>query len=384
MPMTEPWIIVGKGPAGLLAASLLLEQGHRVVVVAKGQGSLPLWSGALDFYSWDTKQHPVKAPYDHADHLPGLSLNREQWQAGWEDWRRILQKVGVQTQVSPDRENLLSPTLSGVLVPRYLVPEWQYAVTDPEPVTVVSWDGILDLDLHLWAERYQQHTKMAAKTIQRPAPGVWTARWTPLHWAGYLDSESGRRWLADDMEAALDDTFDQCPVLVPQIIGIRHTEEILSDLRVRLGRPVKEIPLIAPCLGGVRIAERWQEYLLGHGVRFVADEVVGVDGFGVQLATGGALSGRVVLATGGVLGGGFRLQWDRTMINAATGQSIAWSGKPEDLSCIGVSDANSLWGVVGRSAGGWDGDRHGGAGQVLGTVLAWVNAMHEEVYCAAR
>lgn len=379
--MRREWVVVGKGPSGLLSASLLLSAGYDVTIVAHSQGSFPLWSGTLDFYSVDQQLTPVAHPGDHRDVLSRY-LSYDQWLSGWDTWRHILASIGVETQVDAVGANLLSPTATGVLYPRYVVPGWQYACAVPGPVTVVSWQGIVDLDLESWAARYQLSSGLEAEIRYRPAPPSWSPRWTALHWAGFFDTEVGMAWLEHDLDEAAVGTNARYPLLLPQVIGIRGTEKILNRLSLALGRTVKEIPLVAPALGGIRIQERWQRFLVRQGVRLLTGEVIHVNNDGVRLADGRLLAGRTVLATGGVLGGGLRVNWDRTVVNTATGEVVLWSGNPEDLPVLSIGRDSASYDVVGRSSGNWNGDVHGGAGQTLGSVLKWWHSLQQEVSLA--
>jgi hypothetical protein len=59
-----------------------------------------------------------------------------------------------------------------------------------------------------------------------------------------------------------------------------------------------------------------------------------------------------------------------------------WSGDPEDLPLLTIAGDSSTYDVVGRSSGVWNGDIHGGGGQILGSVLKWWHSLQQEVSLA--
>ena len=65
--MNTDALVIGAGTAGLTAATRLAQDGLRVLVVATGEGCLPLASGSVDVLGY--APGPVTSPVDA---LPGL------------------------------------------------------------------------------------------------------------------------------------------------------------------------------------------------------------------------------------------------------------------------------------------------------------------------
>lgn len=86
---------------------------------------------------------------------------------------------------------------------------------------------------------------------------------------------------------------------------------------------------------------------------------------GVTLANGRNFEGNVVLATGGILGGGLRVNYNRTISNTATGEVMAWNADSAPLSEVGVA-SHAQYGVVGSTAMGPKDAAH-----LLASVLHW-------------
>lgn len=86
---------------------------------------------------------------------------------------------------------------------------------------------------------------------------------------------------------------------------------------------------------------------------------------GITLANGRGFQGQVVLATGGILGGGLRVNYNRTIFNTATGELIAWNFERNPLSEVGIV-SHAQYGVVGSSAVGPKDAAH-----LLASVLHW-------------
>lgn len=64
-------VVVGAGLAGLSAAMMLTEAGHRVEIVSKGIGGLLLSTGGLDVAGWNADGTPVSQPFEAVESYAG-------------------------------------------------------------------------------------------------------------------------------------------------------------------------------------------------------------------------------------------------------------------------------------------------------------------------
>lgn len=358
--------VIGRGPAGLLAATLLARDGAEVRVVADGEGSLPLWSGDFSF-----------------------GTSAEQWQSfpivrpasTWWQWiqelTRVLHDAGVPVAPLPEHATEhgrfpLTLTPLGHLRPTLVRPSWQFATTAPGAVVLVDLDGLPDAIGRAQAACFRSETDETAALVTLPRPPRWTQSWGALRYAAWLDLPEGRDWLAQQLARAVQPLPPDAPVLLPGVIGIAHVEEALAHAAEAIGRVVLERPIVTPNVQGIRVRERWERHLRAQGVVFETGHVTRVTRGELQLADGRRWrDDLVIVATGGVLGGGMVVTPSGTVLDPLTGEELAGPSQPADLDTIGRETPAIDVGVctAGRQLAGWNPNRdHNGGAMVVATV----------------
>lgn len=377
-----PVIVVGEGPAGLFAASLLALLAHPVVVVAETAGTLELWDGHLDFRSWtDEERRPVTDPwawwarYGPGHFAAGDDLGR--WRRLWAFQGALFRELGVSGETAPPRQNRWLLTPLGDVRPAFRLTAWQYGMEEPEPVTVVGVEGFWDFVPTVVAEHYRRVTGLRAESVLLPRPREWEPSWQALRWATYLDRPEGRSWLVESVSASLGPARAPGPLLFPQILGLDTAERLMALLAQTTGRPVGEVGLVAPAVGGVRLARRWRRWLAQRGVATVRGRVAGVQAGRVALDDGRVLPARhVILATGGLLGGGLVLEPAGTVREPVSGVvvgTVADGVPPRTVARWGVPQDVGEMSAAGRLVVGCDPDWDGDGGAVaLWTAAAAV------------
>jgi glycerol-3-phosphate dehydrogenase subunit B len=96
-------------------------------------------------------------------------------------------------------------------------------------------------------------------------------------------------------------------VLLPAILGIRRSRQILAEIAAGAAVPCAELLAALPSVPGLRLHLALQESLTQASIPCVADSVVKIEAGTARLEAGGVLEfERAILATGRYLGGGIQ------------------------------------------------------------------------------
>jgi glycerol-3-phosphate dehydrogenase subunit B len=333
-------VVIGAGPAGLVAALRLAEGGADVTVVATGSGGLPLSPGVIDVMGYapgrvDDPRAAVAAlagtdhPYAHLgpaldDALP---------------WFR--ERVPTLRYTGDARSNMLLPTAVGVPRPTALAPASMAAadLRGGRRLVAVGLRALKDFFPALLADNLSAATGLPAPVQVRhaevdvsPRPG-W-ADVAPQVFARALDDPAFRRPFADALRGIAEPGET---LALPAVLGLARPGEVHDDLQERLGVPVAEIATVPPSVPGMRLDARLRAAVLRAGGRVVlGTSAVGPAGDAGRLtgvlvreaARERALpADAVVLATGGFAAGGLELDSHGELRETVLGLPVA--GPPE-------------------------------------------------------
>ena len=323
--MNTDALVIGAGTAGLTAAIRLAQGGLSVLVVATGEGCLPLAGGTVDVLGYA----PGRVA-DPLDALPGfLDANPEhpyrlagvaglQQSAAW--FLRVAEPLGYTGELNRNR---WVPTVLGGLRPTALVPGAMAAadLSGGGEVLIAGIHGFRDFHPALLAENLSQ-------PAPAPAPSI-RARATELDWPGSagdlvpfrlarrLEDAGIRRDLAAQLRGKLGGAV---ALGMPAVLGRERAAEVHADLERRLNLPVFEIPGLPPSLPGLRLFDCLRRALRGAGGRLIlGSSAVSATrkGEAVTSVTITQASRRVevsagfyVLATGGFATGGIEREPD--------------------------------------------------------------------------
>ncbi|MCI2974816.1 MAG: hypothetical protein MP439_01905 [Ferrimicrobium sp.] len=371
--MTASAIVIGRGPAGLLGASLLRQRGYEVTIIADGQGTLAMWSGDFSFTT-----------------TPGafetfpIQRSLTDWLGAFGDVVGLFANFGVALERFDEKVVARTVTATGNLRPTFLVPSWQYASLEPEDLIIVGVDGLADSIVEAQAANYRAQTGRQAIEVRLARPSGWDESWGAIRFASYLDADAGLTWLRQELIKGLRSCARDLGVIVPQIVGLERTTYLLGRLSEEVGRPIREFPLLSPSVGGVRIRDRWEQSLRRDGVHFISGHVVKVTPTAtVTTADGRSFGGDyVLLATGGVLGGGARVTVDGAIIDELVNREIGQMHSINDLDRVGHDEIDCLGSgrvlAIGRALGGWNPNRdHNGGAMVVGSVRMALGMIEE-------
>jgi len=362
--MTKTAIVIGRGPAGLLSASYLSQQGCEVTIVADADGSLAMWPS--DFSFGRTQDSHQSFP---------VQLSLAEWLRSFRELVTLFDAFGV-TLTLPTVDGIPHTlTAIGRHRPTFATPNWQYSSMAPEDLIFVGVDGLADsiVEAQVASYREQSHRDAVACTIPKP-PG-WDQSWGAIRFAIFLDSDAGIDWLTGQLKLALRAVPVGRAVVLPQILGLERTDLVLSRLSDELEHSVSEFPLLSPSVGGIRVRDRWERWLRRQGVRFVSGRVDEISPAPrITLGDGRVFeSDYVFLATGGVLGGGAKVAIDGDVTDELVNRGLGRMEQVEDLNSLGHLEVDCLGDgrvlAVGRAMGGWNPNRdHNGGAMVVSTV----------------
>ncbi len=317
-------LVIGGGLSGLVAARRAQQAGWRTMVVARGSGSLPYSSGALDLlamYPTETKRyrpHPWAAISELIEREPGHPYGR----VGLLGVRNAIDSFITYLEGSPlgyrrsGENNQAIVTGAGTIKPTYAVGATMTANAEAweqrRPTVMLGFERLPDFS-----------PEQVVGNLRVRWPGLRAVR---LPREGLLDPKlrlSVPHIAAQFEKPAFLDAFCEAagPHLggarflgLPAVLGFDRAAAIGQELEQRLGVRVFEIPLLTPSLPGMRLSEMLKRDLRESGVPIIQGAPVSrIDGEGSRLSLavreGKSRSQRYrarafVLATGRFFGGG--------------------------------------------------------------------------------
>ena len=361
--MKADTLVVGAGTAGLVAALRLAQAGQKVLVVAAGEGCLPLASGTIDVLGY--APGPVRSPLEA---LPGfLDANPEHpyrmagtagvaRSLGW--FEKAAEPLGYRGDAATNR---WVPTVLGGLRPTGLLPATMRAAGlggdggaagpgghggAPGPrggpeVLVAGIRGFRDFHAGLLAENLSLAAppgggSIKARSVELDWPGS-PGDLVPFRLARRLEDTEVRRHLAAQLRPRLGGA---AAVAMPAVLGRDGAAEVLADLERRLERPVFEVPGLPPSLPGLRLFDCLRAALRRAGGRLLlgstAVSAVCRDGRVVSVTITQAArpaevtAGDYVLATGGFATGGIVREFGGELREPVFGLPVAQPGSDRE------------------------------------------------------
>lgn len=319
-------IVVGAGLSGLMAASAAAEKGASVAVLAEGAGMLELSSGSVDLLAGCENPWAAMAalPAEHPYALVGPEAVRR----GLGSFLALLD--GTYTE-RPDQRNQHTATAVGALRTTYLTAPGAPVIEAGKPVWVVGLTGLKEFNPAVVAAGLGG---AAHSRVDAGLPGGLH----PIQVARLLDEPAHRRNLAQALAAARPAGVEGGIALLPGVLGLNRSKELLAELRAALRMEVGEVPLPAPSLPGLRLAATLGRLLQRRGVELISGVLVTganhsagrVTGLVARTPAGPAefRAGAVVLAAGGLLGRGLVEGADRSLTEPIFGLPVVAPGQP--------------------------------------------------------
>jgi len=346
-------IVIGMGLSGLMAAKTAAEAGRKVLLVGKGMGSLFLFSNTIDVLDLsplsgpktmkmepfkqdpdaDPKvrrgEHPVtEDQFTHGQVSGPLGTGMKDGLSQWvkDHPEHPYSKVGLEkieealssflslfpspySFQSIDDGNSLLPTGAGTLRPTYLIPMTMVegASVDDGQSLIVGVEGFKDFYAHYVAD----HLKCRGISLQLPDP--FSRELTATALARLMEKKSFREQIGREIKKQ---SQGETRIGFPALLGMHHPVQVKEDLEKIIGAKVFEIPALPPSIPGMRIFNRFKEWLIQKGVTFLLGYSVskaklsGKKCEGIEVLHPPVITSysadRYILATGRFIGGGLK------------------------------------------------------------------------------
>lgn len=332
-------LVIGAGPAGLVAALRAASAGAKTAIVAKGIGTTHWAAGWVDVLGYwpPGSPHPIPDPREAVRALSAADPQHPYARAGLRAleeallaFQRVAASEGIPYEGSLDR-NLLVTTPSGSRRPTCLAPQAMLEGTrvDAGKTLIVGIRGVRDFYPAYVAANLRAQGCVAQREIVE-VPAVYARHpQTTVTLAAMLEDRPVR----DELIRAVTPVakgFDR--IGFPAVLGITRHQEVVNEIGKALGTPVFEIPTLPPSVPGFRLFEALRRRLAGCGVRVIigsevvqrfadGDRLLGV-GTEAAARTQRHTAGAFILATGGILGGGIVAGADEAVRETALGLPV--------------------------------------------------------------
>ena len=339
----EDVLVIGAGPAGLLAAWVAHQRGAKVRVMAAGIGTThvsPGWIQILNEAPGASLESWIDAHPEHPYALAGMDALAGGMAALREVCGRAgLNYVGAPAPSSPQRTrdfagqvlaaNFRLPTALGAVVQAAVVPE-SFAVGNlrqPGAMLIAGPAGWRDFYPKLCADNLTRQG-FPAQAATFDLPELHTSKFdaTPVGLARLFDRADVRERVAAQLKPKLDGATR---VGFPAVLGLDHSAVAWRDLSDRLGVPTFEIPTLPPSVPGMRLYNAFKIALTQAGVPILLDMTAVRGVVEGDRATGIVVPDVVrdrtyradtfILATGGLYGGGITSDYTGALHEAVFG-----------------------------------------------------------------
>jgi glycerol-3-phosphate dehydrogenase subunit B len=257
-------IVIGMGLSGLMAAKTAAEMGKKVLIAGKGTGSLCLFSNTIDLLGiapskteiGDGVSKWIKA---HPEH-PYSKLG----------WERMSEALSSFISLFPHsysfqtmrNENYFIPTGAGTRRPTYVIPITMAAGASLQEGNglIVGFKGFKDFFANYVASQLKCRgiTLSFAETPHQQMTATALAR--------MMEKESFRKAIGREIKKELQ---GETSAGFPALLGLRNPLQVKNDLEEIIGTKVFEIPILPPSIPGMRIFNRFKEWLIQKGVTFL-------------------------------------------------------------------------------------------------------------------
>jgi glycerol-3-phosphate dehydrogenase subunit B len=337
-------VVLGAGTAGMVAALRMAAAGASVLVLAEGEGGLPLAPAQIDVLGYRPQ-----LVLDPLGELAGFLESRpdhpyrlvDQGEvAASLDW--FLELAAPLGYTGSPRLNRLQPTAIGALRPTCLVPETMAAgdLSGGGSVLVVGLRGFRDFHAPLLAENLALAHPPSGAEVRARAVEVSLLGdprdLRPQLLARSLEERAVLAELGREIRSRLE---QEEVVAVPAVLGLERSREVWRGLQELVGRPVFEIPTPPPSQPGQRLQQHLFRALrrLGGEVRLGA-RATGYRAAGDRLAAVRVMTAardveipadHFVLATGGIGTGGITAGPDGELREEVFGALVSRGGAPD-------------------------------------------------------
>ena len=258
-------IVIGMGLSGLMAAKTAAEAGQKVLIVGKGMGSLCLFSNTIDILGTIPRTTKMRGGLsqwikDHPEH-PYSKVGLEKIEEALSSFLSLFPPpYSFQTIANM---NCLLPTGAGTLRPTYFIPSTMVAGASFREghTLIVGFKGFKDFYAHYVADQ------LKCRGITLSFPDVLHQDMTATALARLMEKKSFTKNISKGIKKQL---HGETRVGFPALLGMNDPVQVKEDLEEIIGgAKVFEIPTLPPSIPGMRIFNRFKEWLIQKGVTFL-------------------------------------------------------------------------------------------------------------------
>ncbi len=334
-------IVIGAGLAGLMAALGRVNQGERVMVLAKGQGATHWTGGSIDLLDAAEHEHnpaaAVEQVLQNGSEHPYKLVGMAGIEAAFDQFRSVC--ADAQYPYPGDtRRNVLLPTAMGALRPTCLLPVSMIAGDSRQlpdgkgaALLIAGFHAMRDFFPPLIAANLREQGIAAAGAYLELPPSNRQKDFNTVAFARLFEQPAFRA----DVGRQLRELVRQggySHIALPAVLGLDHAAAIVADLQAASGALVFEIPTLPPSVPGMRLYNLLSQHLERAGARVqLGSWVLRAEGSNGRLETiyseaaartPAHRADRFVLATGGIIGGGLRGQASGEILETALGLPV--------------------------------------------------------------
>jgi len=256
-------IVIGMGLSGLMAAKTAVEMGKKTLIIGKGMGSIGLFSNTIDLLGDLPKGVKLKNGLSqwvksHPEH-PYSKVGIERLNEALSSFLSLFPEP--YSFRSVNEENALIPTGAGTFRPAYLVP-----VTMAAGAFLKEGDGLI-AGFKGFKDFFAPYVgdQLRCRAITLPISDSFQSTsqgFTATAVARLMEKERLREKMGQEIKHHL---HNETRVGFPAVLGIRDPSRVMKHLKEILGVEIFEIPTLPPSIPGLRIFNRFKEWLIENG-----------------------------------------------------------------------------------------------------------------------
>ena len=305
-------IVIGGGLAGFMAAAVAANRGQKVSLLTYGSGSLPLASGAIDFFNAEAPEAAIK---NLPAHHPYKKIDLENIGAAIKFFCDLTAQANLPYNGKLSAQ-IPIVTAVGTLKYSCLVPESMNAsnLANMKKIFVVEIKGLKDF-----------YSAMIADNLKKYFPDkIFEVAKLDLNFLGGRDITcmdaaqnltGNEQILADGLKTL--DAGDDDAIIIPPILGLEGNSS-RAAVKSQLRAEIFETTCLPPSPPGIRLQRAFVKYLQKNGVRIFENSKVvrgvvegkKVSGVVVENSVREKIfrAKKFILATGGFYSGGIQMR----------------------------------------------------------------------------
>jgi glycerol-3-phosphate dehydrogenase subunit B len=274
--------IIGVGMTGMAAALFAASRGLTVLQVGSA-GEILFASGLFDLLGvhpieqkkiWRDPWAGIKALTRDLPRHPYARLKQEDIRAAFDELSAFLNAKGL-IYKQHKRRNQEVVTSMGTTKLTYCLPLTMWngaeAFRNKTPCLVIDFRGLKGFSARQIAQTLAGKWP-DIRTLRVDFPGLETlSEVYPERLARALEVVQNRENLARAIRPYIKKAR---AVGLPPILGINHSQEVMTDLEDRIGAPLFEIPTMPPSVAGLRLKETFEQHLPSKGVHLISHKQV--------------------------------------------------------------------------------------------------------------